>query len=326
MISILMPVKNAAPFLQECIDSILNQTYTDWELIAIDDHSSDQSFNVLKAASEHDSRVQVLNNEGEGIIKALQLAYAQSKGDFITRMDADDICMPNKLKDMHDQLLNHGTGYLATGLVQYFADNGVGDGFKKYELWLNTLNSQGAAFTEIYKECPIPSPCWMLRREDLDRCGAFNSAVYPEDYDLCFRFYKYDLKPIAARETLLKWRDHSGRTSRNDSNYIEEKLLAIKCYYFLEIDLNKDHELILWGAGRRGKFIAKYLVEQNIPFTWVCNNEKKIGKDIYGMRLQDASKLNKGHAQVIISVANDLEQADIVEVCKSLVMTYYKFC
>lgn len=326
MISILMPVKNAEPYLQECIDSILSQTSIDWELIAVNDHSSDNSLKILKTAALQDKRIQIFNNEGHGIITALQLAYAKSKGDFITRMDADDINSSEKLALMRKQLLESGKGFLATGLVQYFAEGGVGDGFKKYERWLNALNKNGNAFQEIYKECPIPSPCWMVNRTDFDACGAFDSDIYPEDYDLCFRFYKHGLKPIPTQEVLLHWRDHATRTSRTDKNYIEDKLLAIKCYYFIDIDLDKKQELILWGAGRRGKFIANYLLAQDIDFTWVCNNDKKIGKDIYGMELQDAAKLTKGQSQVIISVANDLEQKEIVASCKGIEMKYYSFC
>ena len=83
---------------------------------------------------------------------------------------------------------------MATGLVKYFSETTLGDGYQKYEQWLNQLTLENRNFEDIYKECVIPSPAWMCHRDDLDNCGGFAQQQYPEDYDLCFRFYKNKLK------------------------------------------------------------------------------------------------------------------------------------
>ena len=200
-----MPVKNTAQFLNECMDSILNQTYKKWELLAIDDGSMDNSLAILTKYSKQDNRIKVFKNNGKGIIEALRLAYSKSSGEFISRMDSDDIMTEDKLTVLSGNLLNAGQGNIATGLVQYFSEKALGDGFKNYENWLNNLTARGSNFTAIYKECVIPSPCWMAYREDLEKCDAFNPNNYPEDYDLVFRFKKYaktgtDYIPAAPEE------------------------------------------------------------------------------------------------------------------------------
>ncbi len=322
-----MPVKNTARFLKECINSILNQTFTDWELLAVDDHSTDDSLAILKSFAEIDERISVVENEDVGIIGALQTGYQMAKRRFITRMDSDDINEPQKYEHMMSQLEENGKGFVALGQVNYFSADGVQDGFRKYESWLNKLIVTGNCFQEIYKECVIPSPCWMLHRIDFERIGGFESQIYPEDYDLCFRMYKNELKQIACGEVLFNWRDYPSRTSRTNSNYKEEELLKLKCHYFLEIDFEKEKKLVLWGAGRRGKFIANYFIKKGISFTWICNNENKIGHDIYGVMLKSETALNNiPNKQIVVSVANDVEQDAIKKRCDIHGWERYFFC
>ena len=96
-----MPVKNAQPFLTDCIKSILSQTETDWELVAVNDGSTDNSKAILEQFAQADKRIHVLENNGAGIIAALRLAYSKSQGNLITRMDADDIMPPIKLETLN---------------------------------------------------------------------------------------------------------------------------------------------------------------------------------------------------------------------------------
>lgn len=307
-----MPVKNAGPFLEECLRSIIDQTETDWELIAVNDGSTDDSPTILNRFAEHDKRINVLDNNGSGIIDALRTAYSNSSGELITRMDADDRMAPRKLETLKQNLLDAGPGNLATGLVEYFSENELGDGYRKYEQWLNGLTAEGNNCTEIYKECVIPSPCWMVFREDLDRSGAFELDTYPEDYDLCFRFYGQGLKVIPTTEVLHHWRDHTSRTSRNHPHYADNRFLELKLNWFLKLDLDPQRPLVLWGAGSKGKSLAKLLTERHVPFHWVCNNPKKIGHLIYGVEMRSEQFLSEQeNPQVIVSVANPQEQAEL---------------
>lgn len=317
LISIVMPVKNTSSYLEECLDSIVNQTYANWELLAVDDGSTDDSHSILEHYAQNDKRIKVFMNAGQGIIEALRIAYKNSSGEFITRMDSDDIMKASKLEVMSTQLNEIGKGHIALGLVSYFSKDGIGDGFKKYEDWLNQLSKAGNNFHEIYKECVIPSPCWMMYKSDFDMCGAFNSSVYPEDYELTFRFYANKIKPIPTQEVLHLWRDYSTRTSRTHPHYADSSFIELKVNSFLELDYDSKRNLVLWGAGSKGKFTADLLLKKEIPFTWICDNPKKIGKDIYGKIMHPFTKLNEiENAQSIITVANPDAQEEI--------KTYYK--
>lgn len=331
MISILIPFKNTAHFLEECLDSILAQTYFDWEILAVDDHSEDSGYKLLKSYSQSDPRIQVLKNRGEGIIPALRLAYAKSKGNFITRMDSDDIMYPNRLEVMVKSLLTYGQGHVAIGQVAYFSDRGISDGYSRYEKWLNQLTSEGKNYSDIYKECVIPSPCWMVHREDFESSGAFRPNRYPEDYDLTFRFYEKKLKIIPCDQILHLWRDYDTRTSRTHEHYAQNYFLDIKIHYFLELDYDSTRPLVIWGAGFKGKTIAKKLLNRNIDFIWTCDNPNKIDKKIYGKELNHFSILEDlSRPQSIVTVANIDSQKEITVYLSDLnqkpALDYFFFC
>lgn len=305
MISILLPVYNNAPHLGACLDSILAQSETSWELIAIDDYSTDGSWPVLQRYALRDSRIRPRRNAGaKGILPALRLALKHSRGSYITRMDADDLMPVDKLKNLKRLLQQHGPGWVATGKIRYFSDGNLGDGYRRYERWLNGLMDSGRHYQEIYRECPLPSPGWMAYREALLVCGGFGRDAYPEDYDLAFRFYKHRLRIAASRDVVHLWRDHPGRASRNVAFYADPTFLSLKMKYFLEIDRRPSRPLVLWGAGRKGKEAARYLEEEGVHFHWACNTPSKWGKDIYGVRMQDTESIALlPSPQVIVLVA-----------------------
>ncbi|MCO6498754.1 MAG: glycosyltransferase family 2 protein [Vicingus serpentipes] len=312
LISIVMPAKNSGDFISECIDSIVFQTYNNWELLVVDDSSKDNTYAILREYEDKDKRIQVLKNKGEGIIEALRLAYSMSKGDFVTRMDSDDIMPRNKLDEMSGVLIQQGEGNIALGLVKYFCEGEIGEGFLKYEKWLNGLISSGNNFSEIYKECVIPSPCWMLYRSDFEKAGAFNSAIYPEDYDLAFRFKEQGYHCIPSDKILHYWRDYETRTSRTHHHYADNSFIEIKTHYFLKHDYDKEKSLVLWGAGKKGKKVAQLLLKRAIPFHWICDNPKKIGKEIYNQKLLPFNELDKiENTQSIVTVANKKSQKEI---------------
>ena len=317
--------------MHECFDSILKQSYQNWEVLAVDDHSTDGSAGILREYAQKDPRFRIFTNSGSGIIPALRLAYEHTEGSLITRMDSDDIMTPDKLSAMVRSLQTLGNGHLAIGQVRYFSDRGISDGYARYELWLNKLTASGKNFTEIYKECVVPSPCWMAYREDLDDCGAFTPDRYPEDYDLTFRFYEKGLKCIPSDQVLHLWRDYDSRTSRTSEHYAQNYFLDIKLYYFLKLDRDRDKPLAIWGAGSKGKTIAKTLVSLDISFIWLCDNPKKIGKKIYGQELLHYHKLKDyGNAQSIVTVANETAQQMITAYMEKLgfssMSDYFFFC
>jgi glycosyltransferase involved in cell wall biosynthesis len=328
VISILMPVKNAAPYLQACLDSIAIQSEHKWELIAVNDGSEDESLALLNDFAKGRHNVLIANNKGKGIIPALQLAYSLSKGEYVHRMDADDVMPPDKLKML---LTAWESNSIVTGKVQYFANNeSISLGYENYQNWLNQLMDSGDIWQDVYRECTLPSPAWLIHRNDFINLGAFNSELLPEDYDLCFRAYKSRLNVITIKKVIHLWRDSQNRTSRKLPIYFPIAYYPLKVHYFLEIDRNYEKPLLLWGAGNKGKVIAQLLLERGEKFTWASNNPRKRGVNIYGQILQDISILNLSEFQIILAVSSPIDKIEVQEKVDNDGLTkaknYFWFC
>ena len=299
MVSIIIPYKNAELFINESIDSIINQSYKNWELILVNDNSDDNSSLIAQKYSNNDIRIKHFESDGNGIIDALRKGYKNSKGNFITRMDADDIMNENKIKLLRSSLKKSGKKYVSVGLVNYFSTGKkLAEGYIKYANWLNHLTLNKMNFKEIFKECTIPSPCWMMYRDDFQQIGGFDNQWYPEDYDLAFRMYLNNIKISCVDKIIHQWRDHQYRTSRTDSKYSFENFIPLKIEYFLKF--KQHNKIFLWGTGKKGKLIAKELLKNNINFKWITNNKNKHGKEIYGQIIHGINLLEKQESKTII--------------------------
>jgi glycosyltransferase involved in cell wall biosynthesis len=313
LVSIIMAVKDTEPYLPACLDSIIAQTYAHWELIAVNDHSSDNTPQILAAYAEKDKRIKVYHSTRHLLIPALQEAYKHAKGTLLNRMDSDDKMPDYKIELLVSEWEKYGKDHVIAGGTEHFVDEGeVGNGFRRYEEWINEIAQKGIHYQEIYKECVIPSHSWMIHRDDFDRVGAFDSEVYPEDYDLCFRFYREGLRVIGLDKVLHYWRDRSDRISRTWECYKDNRYFDLKLRYFYELDRDKSRPLVLWGAGKNGKDLAKLVLQKGDSFRWICDNKKKIGKHIYGVLLEHFEVLPQLiNPQIIIVVSSPKGKIEI---------------
>ena len=301
MVSIVIPYKNPLPYFEDCLKSIVNQSYKNLQIILVNDHSTDNSEKLAIKFSKEESRIKLVNNVGKGIVDALNTGSEIAKGKYITRMDADDIMSENKIEILRSLLEKKKRKHIAVGSVKYFASKKpMGKGYLKYANWLNELTSKEGNFKEIYKECTIPSCCWMMHRSDFENIKGFKKLNYPEDYNFLFRVYYNQIKLTTTKEIIHLWRDHPMRTSRNSKDYLFENFITLKINYLVKNELKKKEELVLWGSGKKGKLVAKKLIENNCSFNWICNNQKKIGLEIYQQKIQSTSILKIEKIKLVI--------------------------
>lgn len=296
LISIIIPFKNAAPWLDETISSILEQNVV-WELICVDDHSTDNGSGIIERFN--DPRITVISNEGKGIVSALQLALRLSTGEFITRMDADDIMPKGRLSLMYDALVDSPLKTVVTGKVKYFAEGKLSEGFLKYEQWINDRIDKQDHYKHMYRECVVASPNWMVRKGDLVESGIFEKLEYPEDYDLVFHWFENGFKIQGIDEVTLLWRDHPTRTSKNSEVYNQRALFSLKLKWFNKL-LEKNHSIGLLGAGTKGKMTAEILKSHNLKFGWYDLNHGNFNAPINGEMINDYNLINED--QLLISI------------------------
>jgi glycosyltransferase involved in cell wall biosynthesis len=256
-ISILMSVRNEAKYLRACLDSIREQTHQNWELVVVDDHSSDKTVSILEEYAKKDQRIKWSANKGKGILPALQQAFDLSNGSFITRMDGDDLMPSYKLSVLLDLLVNAPVRTIATGKVRYFSDNEVSDGYRRYEHWLNSRCELNDHWKWVYRECVIASPNWLCRREDMIEIGGFKSQKYPEDYDLVLQWYTNDFRIACTGEITHLWREHTERTSRQSIIYNQGSFFTLKLSYLVKEFSTQD--FLVLGTGQKARQCIKQL-------------------------------------------------------------------
>ena len=203
--SVLVPVYNAQLYLAEAIESILKQTFSDFELIAVDDGSKDRSKQILEDLARKDPRVKVISRPNTGIVGALNDALAASRGELIARMDSDDIALPERFAkqvahlDQHPDLVLLGSRVLMIDSAGWpIGDMAtVGHGHDVIE---DALMGGG---------WPIVHPTVVMRREPLLKLGGYQEGTFPnEDHDLFLRLCEIG-KLDNLRETLLRYRRHA---------------------------------------------------------------------------------------------------------------------
>ena len=252
-----MTVKNAEEWIDECIASIIRQSFKDWELIMINDHSTDRSWTMMKQYQQVDFRIRVFQNKGTGITDALERALKESSGEFITRMDADDIMPDDKLLLLCKAAKNN-PGTVVTGKVKYFSEKEISEGYLSYQEWLNERVSKNDFYAHVYRECILASPNWMTSRKVLSKVQSFRYHHYPEDYDLVFRWLEKEIPIVGIDHCTHLWREHVGRTSRRDQRYSQSSFFTLKLQWFLKLEEVSDREIVLFGKNRKEKLCRTF--------------------------------------------------------------------
>lgn len=271
-ISIVLTARNEEDYISACISSIQKQTFQNWELIAVDDHSTDETLNILQQLARQDSRITVLSNTGEGIIPALTLAYSRTTGQLITRMDADDLMPGDKLETLYHLLENDPTS-IATGKVRYFSEGILSEGYQRYEDWLNQLCSTHTHWDWVFRECVIASPNWLCHRDCIDQIGGFEGLVYPEDYDLVLKWFRAGIPIISTNKITHLWREHSERTSRNSLIYEQKSFFQLKLQHFAAHFTTSN--VLIAGRGSKAKLTESILTTDNLPVKMI-ETEKEL--------------------------------------------------
>src|SRR5262245_28113652 len=153
-LSVLLPVRDATATLDDALASLAAQTFTDFEIVAVDDGSTDATPDILARWSTRGLPLSLVRGEPRGIVAALQQASALAPAPLVARMDADDIAHPRRF-ERQIALLEAQPEIAAAGtLIGYFPDDAVRDGARDYERWINSLVTPEEIERDLFVECP----------------------------------------------------------------------------------------------------------------------------------------------------------------------------
>lgn len=210
-VSVVMSVFDGERFLSEAITSILNQTFGDFEFVIINDGSRDRTTSMLAAYEQSDSRVRVYEQENQGLIASLNRGCGLARGNYIARMDADDVSMPDRLERQVRFLENHRDVGLLGGAVEIIDDHGRRLFAVQPALEDEPIRTALRAFS-----FPIFHPAVMMRKPAFEATGGYRAQFrHAEDYDLWLRIIEH-WKAANLPEVVLRKRTHAeGISVRN---------------------------------------------------------------------------------------------------------------
>ncbi len=251
-ISVILPVYNAESTVGVAINSILNQTFGNFELLIINDGSTDQTEQVIRSFS--DARIRHFKTQNRGIARALNFGIKLSKAPLIARMDADDISYAHRLEKQINFLNGNTEIGVVSSLVDYKDDNLKQSGYSLYVSQINTLLDHDILYRRRFQESGIAHPSVMFRKRLIEQYGGYSEEALPEDYELWLRLMQNGIKIGKIKEPLMLWNDLPTRLSRNSSNYSDNQFYRLKALYFKSYCLKKYGQemppLYIWGTGR----------------------------------------------------------------------------
>lgn len=207
-VTVIMAVYNAESYLSHSIESVLNQTFSDFKLLLIDDGSSDRSLEILNEFVTRDKRCHVFTGENCGVVAARNRGLVESKGEFIAIMDADDICRPHRLEKQVAYMCNH-PNCVVVGSRVLFIDS---DGLPLCEM-LDVFSHNEIENALFETRLGIVHPSCMLRASALKVVGGYNSS-YPQAQDLDLFLRLGEIGCLAnLQDVLLEYRQHSASIS-----------------------------------------------------------------------------------------------------------------
>ena len=281
LVSVLLPVRDPGAYLKDCIASLGRQTLEEYEVIAVDDGSTDGSAKVLDDWAVQDERVKVVHRPESGLVETLNAGLELCTAPFVARMDADDVSHPKRFELQLAEFEELPWVGVVSSLVRHFPWSGVGEGYRVYERWLNSLSTPEQISRERFVESPVPHPSAMVRKEVYESAGGYRDENWAEDFDLWLRLFEVGVMFTKVEKYLYFWREHAERLTRVDSRYSVENFLRCKAKYLLSGPLANRQRVVIWGAGQTGRRISKHLLRDGAPIeAFVDIDPEKIGSTL----------------------------------------------
>ncbi|ODS41485.1 MAG: hypothetical protein A7315_06020 [Candidatus Altiarchaeales archaeon WOR_SM1_79] len=311
-VTVLMSVYNGEKYLREAVDSILNQTFKDFEFLIINDGSTDRTAEILK--SYHDLRINIITNEKNiGLTKSLNKGLKVARGEYIARMDADDISIPKRLEAEYAFLKSHPRVGVVSSDVHFIDKKS-----RKIGTWKSCHTPEDLYYTLNFINCVAHSTI-MFRKDVIREIGNYDETIIrAQDYDLWCRLSKVT-KIYKIQEVLVlfrKTKDNISHTFKNEQEKTANIIVKRNLENLLKTKL-EDDELMSLQHNKVSKFsdIKRLIfILQNINNNLLLSESENIQK--IGLNKKEIRKfMNKKIANLLVAYikcASPLESLKLI--------------
>lgn len=239
LVSVIMPVYNSEFYVTQAVESILNQTYTNFEFIIVDDASTDSTFHIFKNLQKKDKRIILIRNkENLGVTKSLNNALKLSKGKYILRMDADDWAYPERFALQIELMKTHPNVVVSGSYIE------VCDSQLKIKYIRRYHHDDKSIRKHIFRYSPFAHPATIWQAEVLKKERYDERIGVCQDYELYFRMGLYG-QFMNLNKSLLKLRMHEGSvsTSKSDTQWKNTVLIRFNAVLLHGYNMSKFDKL-----------------------------------------------------------------------------------
>ncbi|XP_055013903.1 UDP-GlcNAc:betaGal beta-1,3-N-acetylglucosaminyltransferase-like protein 1 isoform X1 [Boleophthalmus pectinirostris] len=285
-VSIIMPVHNAAHWLEECLESILHQDFTgSMELSVFDDASTDDSRKIVEGWRERLETKGIslkisghISAQPNGVGFAKNQAISQSCGEYLCFQDADDIMKPQRVRLQHEAALLHPNSLIGCS-VERIPEGST----ERYTRWINTLTQEQLSTQVLTSHGPtVIMPTWFCSRLSFDKVGQFDEGGkgVPEDLLFFYHSLRQGLGVRRVNQCLLVYRYHEKAATHSVS---EETIWKLRVDFLQERVLTQWESFTIWNAGKQGRKLYRSLSPANQKKVKAfCDvDENKIQKGFY---------------------------------------------
>ncbi len=321
-----MPVRDDAALLRNCLADIKNQSLSNYELVVIDDGSTDQTPHVLEKASRDDSRIRIIRTSAQGIVSALNTGLAECQGDYIARMDVDDRMDRSRLRKQLEFMQKNSEIELIGCRVDGFTEKGsLPESAVQYQSWSNSLISHTQIEADIFAESPIVHPTFFATRELITKIGGYSDHPWAEDYDLILRAYGSGAKLAKHPEKLVRKYFAPGRLSRIEAMYKRPAMFDAKIHYLLEFGRLKNRRgVLIAGSGPTGRQAAQSFEKRGVTLLgFVDNRPGPPDRRVKGLPARGFSKLPPAEfmnqfrdALIVLAIGDAAGQSEFAELLR----------
>jgi glycosyltransferase involved in cell wall biosynthesis len=273
-VSVVMPVYNAESTVLDALACLRAQSFHPLEIIVVNDGSTDGTLELLR----RHKNIVLLDHSHRGIASALNDGLAAAEGDYIARMDADDLCHPDRIEQQASYLDACPDIGIVGCRVGFGGDRKKQAGYAAHVDWINTLIEPDEIALNRFIESPFAHPSILFRRELFEQYGAYRDGPFPEDYELWLRWMANGVKAGKVDQELVTWNDPPDRLSRTDGRYSVDAFYATKAEYLFQwLQKNNPHhpDVIVWGAGRVTRKRVDILASYGLRITHYVDIKKR---------------------------------------------------
>lgn len=318
-ISIVMPVYNKDKYIKESIESVLNQSYKDFELVIVDDASTDNSNRIIK--SFKDKRIKLIELEKNvGVAEAPNTAIRNSTGNIIMRLDADDISDKYRLEKQLKYMLENDYDIVGSKFKVFCDEGKVPDGFIRYMDYSNSLILDEDIINQYTVMPTISHGTMLYKKSILDRYPLNTDFAPAEDYEQLGRMLRDGIKIGKVNDVLLGYRYvmNSESHSRAKEGVIKGYKIKLNFIYdYYKLNILKEKKFYIWGSKEFARMLSEELSNKSYEAEvkgFIDFDENVWGNDINKLKVYSPEEAirNLEDNDIILTMWN-LEREKIVD-------------